>query len=509
METPTDEIKNGPSSSSPIVSETSIVASTKPDDDDITAYTTMMMTEEERGLEKKLLRKQDIRMIPWLSLLYLMLSLDRNNIGNARLGGLEQDLHMEGNDYYTALTIFFAGYVIFHIPSNLLVKRLRPSFWISFTMVMWGICSFCQAFTHNAAGLIACRFFLGIFECGVGPSLPFFLSLWYQKDELALRVAIYFGSSTLAGAFSGAIAYGVLATLNGAHGIAGWRWIFIVEAVPTIALGLLSVMMIPDLPTSVNRRWLTSEEQELAIKRATISGNTDNRPFDKKQLFAALMDYKNWLTVIIYVGLNVALGSYAVFLPTIIRDLGFTSLNAQLLSIPPYAVACCLVFLVSWNSDRIVQRGYHIMTMASIGALGYIFLLASENLGLRYTGAILVACGIYPIIPLTLSWLSNNQLGHTKRGVAIAMVSMIAQAFAILGTQIYRTEDSPRFIRGHAVCLAFMILTGLTAGLLRFLLQRENKKRDREYGINTIKDLSSLQDIDILYDSHPQFRYTL
>ncbi|CAO3595008.1 unnamed protein product [Absidia cylindrospora] len=450
-----------------------------------------------------------MRLIPWLAILYLMLSLDRNNIGNARLGGLEKDLHLEGNDYYTALTIFFAGYVIFHIPSNLVVKRLRPSFWIAFTMVMWGICSLCQAFTHNAAGLIACRFFLGTFETGVGPSIPLVLSFWYQRDELALRVAIYFGSSTCAGAFAGAIAYGVLATMDGAHGIAGWRWIFIVEAIPTIVLGLLSLVVMPDLPSSPNKRWLTPEERELAIQRTEMSGNTDKQFFDKKQFVAALTDLKNWLAVGIYVGLNVALGSYAVFLPTIIRDLGFASLDAQLLSIPPYVAACCLVFLISWNSDRTMERGFHIMGVSSLGALGYIFLLASESVGLRYTGAILVACGIYPIIPLTLSWVSNNQLGHTKRAVAIALVSMIAQVFAIVGTQIYRTEDGPRFIRGHAVCLAFISLSGISACALRILLKRENARRNRTYGPADVKDLSTLEDIDILYDNHPQFRYAL
>ncbi|SAM03765.1 hypothetical protein [Absidia glauca] len=465
--------------------------------------------ENDDQLEKKLVRKLDMRLIPWLAILYLMLSLDRNNIGNARLGGLEQDLQLKGNEYYTALTIFFAGYVIFHIPSNLVVKRLKPSIWISFTMVMWGICSLCQAFTHNAAGLIACRFFLGVFECGVGPSIPLVLSFWYQRDELALRVAIYFGSSTCAGAFAGAIAYGVLVTLDGAHGIAGWRWIFIVEAIPTIVLGLLSIVVMPDLPSSPNRHWLTPEERQLAIKRTTVSGNTDKHFFDRNQFVAALVDYKNWLAVLIYVGLNVALGSYAVFLPTIIRDLGFASLDAQLLSIPPYVAACCLVFLVSWNSDRTLERGFHIMGVSALGVLGYIFLLASENVGLRYTGAVLVACGIYPIIPLTLSWVSNNQLGHTKRAVAIAMVSMIAQVFAILGTQIYRTEDGPRFIRGHSVCLAFLTLSGCAACALRFLLRRENNRRDREYGQAEVKDLSTLEDIDTLYDSHPQFRYAL
>ncbi|KAJ8651745.1 hypothetical protein O0I10_012692 [Lichtheimia ornata] len=461
-----------------------------------------------KQVERRLVRKIDLRIIPWVAILYLMLSLDRNNIGNARLGTLEEDLHLSGNDYYTALTIFFAGYVIFHIPSNLMVKRLKPSRWISATMVLWGVCSICQAATNNAAGLIACRFWLGAFETGVGPSTPLYLSFWYQREELASRVALYFGSSTLAGAFSGAIAYGVLGNLEGVHGIAGWRWLFIIEAAPTIFLGLLSFVMLPDLPETAGR-WLTKDEKAVAVMRTQSSGNTDDKPFDKHQFISALIDYKNWLAVMIYVGLNVALASYAVFAPTIIRDLGFSALNAQLLSIPPYAAACVLVFLVSWNSDRTLQRGYHIMAVSCLAIIGYIFLLATLNVGVRYAGAVLVACGVYPIIPLTLSWVSNNNLGHTKRGVAIGMTSMIAQCFSMLGTQIYKTEDSPRYIKGHAVCLVFMCLAFIAAALLRFLLKRENDRRDREYGKPDSTDLSEVQTGDRLYDKHPKFRYAL
>ncbi|KAG0174903.1 hypothetical protein DFQ28_000742 [Apophysomyces sp. BC1034] len=270
---------------------------------------------------------------------------------------------------------------------------MKPSRWISGTMMLWGIASLCQAFTQNAAGLIACRFWLGAFETGVGPSTPLFLSFWYQRDELALRVAVYFGASTIAGAFAGAIAYGVLGTLDGAHGLAGWR------------------------PESTGR-WLTEDEMKVAVQRTRQSGNTDEKAFDKKQFFAALLDYKNWLAVLIYVGLNIALASYAVFLPTIIRDMGFGSLESQLLSIPPYVAAAILVF-------------------------------------------------------------------------------------------VYKTEDAPRYIKGHIVCLVFLCLAGSAAAVLRYLLKRENDRRDRQFGVPESTDLSELHDLEKLHDNHPCFRYAL
>lgn len=146
--------------------------------------------------------------------------------------------------------------------------------------------------------------------------------------------------------------------------------------------------------------------------------------------------------------------------------------------------------------------------MCVIGVLGYVLLLATTKVGLRYTGAVLVACGIYPIIPLTLSWVSNNQLGHTKRGVAIAMTSMIAQCFSMLGTQIYRAEDGPRYIKGHTICLIFLSLAACSACVLRILLARENRKRNELYGVPESNDMSGLN-IEDVYDKHPQFRYAL
>ncbi|KAI8881542.1 MFS general substrate transporter [Backusella circina FSU 941] len=462
---------------------------------------------EARIIEKKLVRKIDLRIIPWISLLYLLLSLDRNNIGNARLSTLEADLGMVGNQYNTALTIFFAGYVIFHLPGSLLVKIMQPYRLISCAVILWGISSICQSATHTAAQLTACRFLLGAFEAGAGPSIPLFLSFWYRREELATRVAIYIASSTVAGSFAGAIAYGVLGNLSGAHGLAGWRWLFIIEAAPTIAFGILSFFVLPSMPNNAGR-WLTEKEREIAIQRTKEGGNTDTKTFDKKQFLAALTDYKIWLSVTVYSGMNVALASFSVFIPTIIRDLGFSSLNAQLLSITPYAVATCSVFLISWNSDRTLQRGYHITLSCCIAIVGYIFLLASDIVGLRYTGAILIACGVYPIIPLTLTWVANNQLGHTKRAMGVGMTNMIAQCFSMVGTQVYKTQDAPRYIRGNVTCVVFLGISAMAALLLRFLLNRENKRRDREYGTPESSDMSKY-DIQDVYDNHPQFRYAL
>lgn len=146
--------------------------------------------------------------------------------------------------------------------------------------------------------------------------------------------------------------------------------------------------------------------------------------------------------------------------------------------------------------------------MCCIAVVGYIFLVASQNVGLRYTGAIFIACGVYPIIPLTLTWVANNQLGHTKRAMGVGMTNMIAQCFSMVGTQVYKAADAPRYVRGNVTCVVFLGLSAVCALLLRFLLNRENKRRDREYGVPESTDMSKF-DIDGVYDKHPNFRYTL
>ncbi|KAG2177270.1 hypothetical protein INT43_007927 [Umbelopsis isabellina] len=466
-------------------------------------------SEELKQLERRLLWKIDSRLLPVLSIMYLLAFLDRGNIGNARLGSLEKDLGLVGNDYYNALSIFYAGYVICQIPSNLMVKRMRPSRWIGITMTLWGVCSACMAATHNAAGIFAARFFLGCFETGIGPSAPLILSFWYRREELSSRLAVYLGSSTLAGAFGGALAYGVLGNLDGAQGLAAWRWLFIIEGLPTIALGLAAFFILPDYPETAGSRWLTPEEKELAIQRGASAFNTDKSIFDMRQFKAAFLDYKNWMTALVYTGLNAPLASYTAFLPTIVKEMGFGSLEAQLLTIPPYVCACVYLFFMCWISDKLRQRANIIIIVAVTGSIGYIFLLIGNHVALQYVGACLAAMGLYPLIPLTLSWISNNQLGHTKRAVGIAMANTMSQTLSVLGTQIYKTQDAPAYRPGHAICLAFTCLTWITAIVLRYLLKRENNYKDKTYGRPGEIDEKHFEGAEDMYDKHPGFRYLL
>lgn len=194
--------------------------------------------ELDEAATKRLIRKIDWRLIPFLALLYLLSFLDRTNIGNARLDTLEEDLGMSKTSlqYNHALAIFFPFYVAVEVPSNMAMKRFRPSIWIPLLMVAWGLCTTLMGLVHNYTGLMVARAFLGVAEGGLFPGVTYLISLWYKRHECGLRMSIFFSAATAAGAFGGLLARGIM-EMRGVAGLSGWQWIFILEGILTVLVG--------------------------------------------------------------------------------------------------------------------------------------------------------------------------------------------------------------------------------------------------------------------------------
>ena len=179
--------------------------------------------EIDHAAERRLVRKLDCFIVPMVMLLYLFSFLDRVNIGNARLYGLEEDLGLKGNDYQTAVSLLFVTYNICELPSNLVLRKFHPSRWIAFLTTSWGIIATLTGITQTYGGLIACRLILGAVEAGLFPGMTVYLTIFYTKKELALRVGYLFVSAALAGGFGGLLAYGI-GFMDGVAGQRGWRW---------------------------------------------------------------------------------------------------------------------------------------------------------------------------------------------------------------------------------------------------------------------------------------------
>ncbi|KAI9791511.1 MAG: hypothetical protein M1816_003855 [Peltula sp. TS41687] len=214
--------------------------------------------------EKKLVRKLDRHIIPIAMLLYLLSFLDRVNIGNAKLYGLEEDLGLTGNQYQIATSVLFVSYVIFEVPSNLVLKRFKPSRYIASIVALWGLVATLTGLTKNFGELVACRLLLGLFEAGLFPGLAMYLTFFYTKRELALRIGYLFVSAALAGACGGLLAYGI-GHMDGVAGQRGWRWIMIFEGIPTFLMGIVTWFVLADDPE--HARYLSPREKAMVIAR--------------------------------------------------------------------------------------------------------------------------------------------------------------------------------------------------------------------------------------------------
>ncbi|KAH0836259.1 hypothetical protein AYO21_10219 [Fonsecaea monophora] len=456
--------------------------------------------EERKRIDRKLLWKLDIQLIPWLCLLYLISFLDRTNIGNAKIDGLQEDLDLTNNEYNDTLTIFFISYSLFEPLTQILLKRFRPSIFLPTIMILWGICMTTMGLVHNFSGLMAARWFLGLTEAGLFPGVNYYLSCWYKRSEFGIRAAVFFSAAALAGSFGGLLAAAIV-QMDGVGGKPGWAWIFILEGLATI--------IVHDFPDEA--KFLSDDDRRRVIRRLKLDkqSSAEHEEFRMQYFWAATKDWKTWTGALIYMGCDGALYAFSLFLPTIIQQMGYKSIHAQLLSVPPYAVAAVVTITVGFVADRTGKRGYCNMVMSLFGIVGFAMLLGSGVPHVQYAGTFLGAMGIYPCIPNTITWTANNVEGVYKRGIALGFVIGWGNLNGIMSSNVYRAEDKPRFKPGHAVVLVYEALFLLGGSILQhILLRRENAKRragERDVWIQGKNE----EEIDKLGDLRPDFIYTL
>ncbi|CDM27423.1 Major facilitator superfamily [Penicillium roqueforti FM164] len=465
--------------------------------------------EERAAIDRRLLWQLDIRLVPWLSLLYLVSFLDRTNIGNAKLVGLKTDLNMTNAQYNAALTIFFVSYSVFEPATNVLLKRMRPSVFIPLIMMAWGICMTFMGFVKNYHGLMAVRWFLGLSEAGLFPGVGYFLSCWYKRSEFGVRMAIFFSAAALAGSFGGLLA-AAIAKMDGVAGKPGWSWIFILEGLLTFFIGIASFWCVYDFPDQA--RFLSDPDRKRVLRRLAMDqqSSAEHEEFKMEYFWSSLKDWKTYTGAVIYMGADGSLYAFSLFVPTIINELvSYSAIRAQLLSVPPYAAAAVLTVAVGFIADRTRQRGLCNIAVSFLGMIGFAMLLGCKSAGARYAGTFLGAMGIYPAIANTISWTSNNTEGVYKRGVSLGFIIGWGNLNGIVSSNIYRDNDKPNYYPGHGVVLAYLVLFLFGGSVVQYLLlRRENGKRRRGERDHWIEGLDQSQ-IELLGDKRPDFLYTL
>ncbi|KAI1496842.1 major facilitator superfamily domain-containing protein [Biscogniauxia marginata] len=434
--------------------------------------------------ERALLWRQDKRIVPLTAGIYFLCYLDRSNIGNAKVlnSSTNNDMQTEtGTTNYQfniALMIFLIGYFLFEVPSNILLKKLRPSRWLAFLMFSWGAITIGLGGTHNFNQVTGVRFLLGAFEAGLFPGLVYYLTFWYKTDERSVRVAFILASATLAGAFGGAIAYGV-GHMNRVHGLSAWRWLFILEGIPSCLSAFLVWFFLPDYPERAS--WLSESEKDLAARRLHTEGAKGSEAgMTWADARTTLTDWRLYGHYAIYFAVSLPFSSLSLFTPSIVSGLGYHDLEAQLMTVPPWAVAYVISIINSWSGDRFNARGYHCAGAAAIGGAGFLAsaVLPPMAYRSRYGCLIVGTSGAFASIPPMLGWLTSNTWSTASIGLAVALnVSIGAGLGQIPGVWIYKAEEAARgYPTGHGVNSAMLFFVSIGALGLRYYYGWKNKR---------------------------------
>lgn len=436
-----------------------------------------MDNDEMKRLNKKLVRKIDLVVLPTIGILYILNYIDRQNVAAAKLQGITEDLHMSTEQFATAVSILFVGYLPFQIPSNLLITKIaRPGMYICFAVAIWGCISACTATVKNYGQLLAVRAILGAAEAVFFPGAIYYLSAWYTKVELGKRIAGLYIAQQVGNAFGGLFAAAIL-QLDGVRNIAGWQWLFIIEGSATVGIGVVCACIMPEFPH--NSRILSRLERDLAVWRIESEAGAAEGTEDESVLrgFAKALSDPKLLLLILANMLSQVQGSIANYFPTLVDSLGFSSTISLLLTAPPYILAGGVYYGIMFYSDRKNTVYPIILVCIAISVIMYIIPMTTLNVGARYFSMIMLPfASVGP--QLLLYKTINLHLARpvAKRAAASALVNAIGGTSNIWASYLY--YQKPHFYAAFGTLMGSALLLGVTVTVYRWLVLRENKRLD-------------------------------
>ncbi|TPX37084.1 hypothetical protein SmJEL517_g01094 [Synchytrium microbalum] len=438
------------------------------------------------GEEKAVKRKIDLKVLPLAFLLYICSALDRSNIANARayafdttagVGAFERSTHMAGSDFNLVLSLFFVPYCVLEPFCNLALIRFKPSVWLSRIAISWGIVSTCFAAASSFSGVMTLRIFLGACEAGLFPGLTFWCTFWYKRDEIGGRIAWFFGASSMATAFSGLLA-GAISYMNGISGLQQWQWLFIIEGVPPVLVGIICAFFLPDYPETC--KFLNEREKEIAINR--LRNDTDavdggSKHFKMDEVWGVLKEPEVWAQCLVFVCANVPGWSISYFQPTILTYLGYTGTLAQWMTVPTSIWSAIVLIILSNISDRIGDRSVIIIAGLSVASIAFVVLATvwqppADYAMLFFTSATMAS------VPLLHGWVANNHPQSSARGFAMGLINGLGGVAGIIGGQIYQPNDAPHYVRGNFFNASILIFGALLTLAVRMSFVFRNRRMD-------------------------------
>ncbi|OHW89660.1 MFS transporter [Colletotrichum incanum] len=458
--------------------------------------------------EARLVRKQDLRVLPMVFLMYFFTFLDRTNLGNAKVAGIEADLGLGTYGFNIGACLYYGIYFFADIPASLSVKKFG-FIMLPISCIAFGIVTLCTAFIKNEASFFAIRLLLGLTESFQFPGLSYVVSRFYRRSEVTTRVSFFMlGAAGLASAFGGLLASGLL-SLGSIGTVSSWRNIFLVEGIITVGVGIISLYLFPADPSKTR----IFDEEERALTMARIFHDQPAIREHKEKITWGLIK-RGVVNVNVLVGAwiyicdQITVQGLSIFTVTILRlnYPGRSTVEIQLLSVPPPIVGMIFGLGVAYVTMKTRMHGVAIAVCAALNVIGYSIWLASTNAQARYAAIFLNTAGGFSFGTLVLSWTLANAAPDTVRNVANGAVSGLANIGSITATWSYINTDAKTGYRiGNSLNTATAASVIIASLVLVAYQKWENKKRahgGRDYRLET-----SEGEVATLGHLHPEFRY--
>jgi len=369
------------------------------------------------GVNDPLYNRIAWRILPILFIAYIIAYVDRVNVGFAKLQ-MMGDLKLSETVYGLGAGIFFLGYFLFEVPSNIILHKMGARVWICRVLVTWGIVSGSTALVRNPWEFYSVRFLLGVAESGFFPGMILYLTYWFPSHRRANKVAVLMAGIPVSGIIGGPVSGYILHRFASSRTLAGWQWLFILEAIPAVILGVIILFCLDD--RVADAKWLTQEEKAIVVGEINeeASGKTHHT------ILSVFTSARVWLMGTIWFGIE--MGSYAIgfWLPTIIRQTGVKdAFHIGLLTMLPYTLALISMILAGRHSDRVRERRWHVVVPCTVAALGFVLCTrAGSSTTIAMIGLTLAAVGVVTALPMFWA-LPTSFLGGTAAAAGIALVN--------------------------------------------------------------------------------------
>jgi MFS transporter, ACS family, tartrate transporter len=408
--------------------------------------------------ETRIMWKVSLRLLPFLFLLYVVNILDRANIGFARLQMLP-DLGMTEQQYAFGAGLFYVGYILFEVPSNLILRRTGARVWIARILVSWGFVSSAMMFVTGAWGYSLLRVLLGVAEAGFFPGVILYLSYWFPARERAKAVALFMIAGSVAGVVGYPASGAVLQYLNGTGGLAGWQWMFLLEGIPAVLLGVVTLFYLTDSPARAG--WLTLPERTWLAER--MEGEEKQRiERHGLTLWRAAADPRVWLLIAVYFTVALADNAFGFYGPKLLEDgfKGWTKVQIGLLAAVPSAAGVAGMVAFGVHSDRMGERRWHVAVAAFIAAGGWVMVALAPSPAFLLLGLALASLGMKSMLP-TFWTLPTAFLSGAAAAGGIALINSVANVGGILAPNLMAwVQAQTGSFAGGSLCMAAALVVG-------------------------------------------------